>query len=147
MIYNFINIDADISGLYIHYLLKRVNPKFNILILESSNRIGGRIYKDGNSRLGAKFLHSNFIDISLEIQETYLVSEPSGKNIDCVLCSNNDFRMLGYGCWPIECKSTIIKNNDWLALTLHLLYHLIGGILSRLLSHYIIINNICNTQS
>ena len=80
MIYDFISIGAGISGLYTHYLLKQENPKFNILILESSNRIGGRIYKDGNSRLGAKFLHNNFLGIPLEIQETYYIGKLKNYN-------------------------------------------------------------------
>lgn len=60
MIYDFIIVGAGISGLYTNYLLKKHNPKSNILILESSDRIGGRIYLNGKSSLGAKFLHSDF---------------------------------------------------------------------------------------
>ena len=59
MIYDIIIIGAGIAGLYTHYLLKLNNPNINILILESSNRIGGRILNDGKSNLGAKFLHND----------------------------------------------------------------------------------------
>lgn len=58
-IYDYIIIGAGISGLYCNYLLKKKNNNFKILIIESSNRIGGRIYNSGNSNLGAKFLHTN----------------------------------------------------------------------------------------
>ena len=59
MVYDFIIIGAGISGLYSNYLLKKNNNNLKILILESSNRIGGRIFNEGNCNLGAKFLHNN----------------------------------------------------------------------------------------
>ncbi len=43
MIYDIIIIGAGISGLYSYYKIKKHNPKLNILILEKSNYIGGRM--------------------------------------------------------------------------------------------------------
>ena len=59
IIYDFIIIGAGISGIYTYHLLKKKKRYLNILILESSNRIGGKIYRKGNSDLGAKFLHNH----------------------------------------------------------------------------------------
>lgn len=59
MIYDIIIIGAGISGLYSYHLLKKINSKYKLLILESSNRIGGKIYSEGKSILGAKFLHND----------------------------------------------------------------------------------------
>jgi len=59
MIYDYIIIGAGVSGLYTNYCLKKKNPNLKILILESSDRIGGRIYKKNKSNLGAKFLHDD----------------------------------------------------------------------------------------
>lgn len=59
MIYDYLIIGAGISGLYANYLLKQHDATLQILLLESSDRIGGRIFTQGRSSLGAKFLHQD----------------------------------------------------------------------------------------
>ena len=61
MTYNYIIVGAGISGIYFSHLINQVNPMAKILILESSNRIGGRIFKEKTgAQLGAKFVHDDF---------------------------------------------------------------------------------------
>lgn len=61
MIYNYIVVGAGISGLYFSHLLKTIEPLSKVLILESSNRIGGRILKEKTgAQMGAKFVHDDF---------------------------------------------------------------------------------------
>ena len=62
MIYNYIVVGAGISGIYFSYLIKKVSPKVNLLVIESSDSFGGRILKDPNTgaQLGAKFVHNDF---------------------------------------------------------------------------------------
>ena len=74
MIYDFIIIGAGISGLYTYYLIKQTNPNIKILILESSNRIGGRILKDDNIDLGFRMMiNDSYIDIDTIYMYTYSV--------------------------------------------------------------------------
>ena len=83
MIYDFVIIGAGISGLYTNYLLKKTNIKRKILILESSNIIGGRILTDGKSSLGAKFLHNSldeFVDLKCASNEFYYLGSLTDKS-------------------------------------------------------------------
>lgn len=74
MIYDYIIIGGGISGLYTRYLLQKISPQLHVLILECTNKVGGRIFTDGKSKLGAKFLHENvdeFVSPKVEKENTY----------------------------------------------------------------------------
>lgn len=83
MIYNYIIIGAGISGIYFSFLLKEKDSNIKVLILESSNRIGGRIYKENTTQaqMGSKFIHAEF-ERFLEKKnfEYYQLGNLSGKN-------------------------------------------------------------------
>ena len=75
MIYDFIIIGTGISGLYSAYNIKQKNPHISFLILEQSNRIGGRIgnelFYDSNIAIGAGVARKNKDKLLLNLVKNF----------------------------------------------------------------------------
>ena len=95
-IYDYIIVGGGISGVYMSYVLSKINQ--HILLVESSNRLGGRIYtlndKDHNYELGAARIGEKHTKLLSLIEELglgdKLIELPSREKVNYIIKSYSD---------------------------------------------------------